>query len=449
MDVDQVDVVVVGAGLSGLVAARDLERAGYRVRVLEAGDRIGGKILTRYDGAAELDLGAHWVGPGQDRVLRLGDDLGLTRVRHPRPGLRRHDVIVDGGRAHTAVLGVPVRGGLGLADAAAGMLRLELLARTARRPRRLAADASARELFERCFRSGFGRRAGEAAVGLLTGVRPAEITASQALRIAHHSGGVARMLLFAGGAQDSCYAEGAGRLVDGVAAQLSAPVRLNAPVTEIADDGAQVRVRCADGHDLRCARVVVAAPPPQAGGIRFTPDLDEVRRRAFSGARMGRYTKTVLVYDEPWWRDRGRTGTVLFTAGTEVQMIVDASPASAKEGVLAAFSVGHGADLLAALPEPDRTAAVRRAIADGLGPAPEPLSVHELAWENEPFIHGAPLSVYAPGADADAARLALPHGRVHWAGTDTSTEWTGYMEGAVRAAHRAVAEIRAAEPLAH
>ena len=75
---EQVDVVVVGAGLAGLIAARDLLAAGVSVLVLEARGRVGGRLLNHtLEGGAVVEVGGQWVGPTQDRVLALADELGV------------------------------------------------------------------------------------------------------------------------------------------------------------------------------------------------------------------------------------------------------------------------------------------------------------------------------------------------------------------------------------
>ncbi|GAC68681.1 putative flavin-containing amine oxidase [Gordonia soli NBRC 108243] len=348
-------------------------------------------------------------------------------------------MVVDGDDVHAALWGMPVRGGLGLLDSARGLAKLELYARARRVPAWITPQTSAEELMHSLFRSDFGRRAGEASIGLLAGVTPAEFTAGQFLDYVRAAGSVFKLLTFAGGAQDSYFEQGAGAIADGLAEAFTGTIHTDAPVTEIRDTGTNVEVIAGD-RVVECRRVVVAAPPPQVADIAFTPTLDDYRARLYAGAHMGRYTKIAVIYRTPWWRDRRRTGTVIVNAGSEIQMIVDATPHRAEHAALAAFSTGRGADLLAARDEADRAAVVVDAIESALGPAPEaPELVREQAWASEPHLRGAPAAVFAENPDLE--RLRRNHGRVHWAGTDLALAWRGYMDGAVGAGRAAADEV--------
>lgn len=432
------DVVVVGAGLSGLAAAADLERAGLQVTVLEAATRLGGKVSTVEVDGVPIDLGGHWVGSTQSEVMDLGKRLGLHLVRHPQPSLRRRDVFVDGSRRHRTLLGIPLGSPLGLLDLGQATLRLGWLTRRGVTPDWLSPSARADVLADRLLLTEFGRRSAETVLALTAGIQLAEVNAHELLGFLHSAGGIGELVGFAGSAQDSSYVEGAGALVAGLSASLTGDIRTGAAVTAVDDDGDRVRVVARDGV-VDCRRVVMAVPFIQNNGVRFTPDLEANRSRLLAQAVMGRYTKTVVTYPAPWWRTRDLTGTAVINGG-DVQMITDATPHTSRIGCLAVFSTGAGADRLAVRSPEERTHEVLSAIEVAFGPSPrKPNEVIETAWATEPFLHGAPSVLF--GEKVDRSAIRRPHGRVHWAGGDLSDRWAGYMDGALRSGRRAASEI--------
>jgi monoamine oxidase len=439
-----VDVVVVGAGLSGLIAARALSRSGLSVRVLEARDRVGGKMLTADLAGCPVDLGAHWVGPSQRRILALLEELGIETERQHLAG--RHSLLL-GGRRHAFRGTAPLVSPFAAAETAWRVVQLEL------RRRRIDAEApwsspgaagldglTLGDWMQRV-RSRPARFALDIVARTVFGAEPSELSLLFFLWYVQAAGGLLPLTGFHGGAQDSRLTGGAQQVCERLADALGDAVTLGAAVSAVRWTADAVHV-AAGGHEIAASRAVVALAPPLMDTIVFDPPLPAARRGLVERTWMGAYTKGVAVYERAWWRDRGLSG-LAYAGDGPVQMVVDDSPPQGEPGVLVGFSAGAPARELARLDEAGRRAAmgaaIGRAVADD---APEPSAYRELAWADEPWSRGAPLGLMGPGTLSELGpALRPPVGPIHWAGTDTATEWPGYLDGAIQAGERAAGEI--------
>ncbi|MFF0493989.1 flavin monoamine oxidase family protein [Nocardia sp. NPDC004068] len=445
------DVVVIGAGISGLTAARRLAQAGRSVVVLEAGDRVGGRTMNLdvADGVV-TEGGGQWVGPGQDRVLALLGELGL----------RTFETYVDGksiyhrrGRSKRYDGTIPPLSPLALADFAQLQLRLERMARTvpldapwtARRARTWdattfghwldanAMTAEAREMF---------------AIGFSVTNSEDPHSTSLLVQLARirGSGGIDHIVNVTGGAQESRVVGGTVRIAERLAEELGEAVLLDSPVFEIAQDADGVTVRSAR-RDVRADRVIVAMSPADAARIRVAPGLPAgramVQRRWSSGVE----SKLFAVYERPFWREEGLSGQAV-TDLPVARYVVDNSPPDGGVGILLTFLGTAHAGFGERWPDGilDDPAARRSAFLADLTVlfgerAANPVAYLEKDWTHEAWISGC-VGSRPPGSltqytDADRR----PVGRIHWAGTETATVNQGYLDGAVRAAERAVDEV--------
>lgn len=441
------DVIVVGAGLSGLRAAERLAAAGLSVRVLEARARIGGRLHTERVGRAPFDLGGQWIGPHQPRVHALVRELSLGIFDTHQRG----DAIlrVDG-RARRYAGTIPRLDPLSLLELQRTLSRIDR-ARRRLDPSRLgrvedrALDDGGETLASwqaRHVRRPAVRAVMNAAVRVVFGVEPRELPWSTFLFYAASGGGLMRLVEVEGGAQQTRFADGAQRLAFGLAERLGDAVRTGCPVRALEADGDRVTARLDDGR-LTARRAIVAVPPALARRLVLSPPLPADRRRLLDRSPTGATTKHLLLYERAFWRDAGLSGEAVCGDGP---IAVCFDNTNRDQPALLAFSVGQAARELSARPEAERRAAVRDALAALFGPdAAHPTHQVERDWAREPWSRGCPVGLPSSGVlAAHGAAMRAPAGPIHWAGTETAREHHGFMEGALEAAERAAAEVRAA-----
>lgn len=443
---DVVDVLIIGAGLAGLSAARVLARRGVRLRVLEARDRVGGRTLshtTRF--GDRVDLGAQWIGPTQDRISALVKEFGLTPFPQHEDGRK---VLSLGGRISTYRKAIPSLPLLGLLDLDRTIRRLEKMCRevpleaphTAARAAEW--DALTVEIWKRAHVRTRGARAlVDIAVEAVFAAEPAELSLLYFLYYLHAGGGLLRLSTIRDGAQETRLAEGTQEISLHLARALGDQVVLRAPVRALRQEADRVVVT-SDAGEYSARYVIVAVPPALAARIAYSPPLPAGRDQLMQRMPMGSVIKCIALYEEPFWRAQGYSGEALSDTGP-VRMVFDDSPADASHGALVAFVLARGVRTLGPSTPEERRQAVLAELARLLGPrAAQCADYVEQDWTAEEWSRGCYVGFMAPGVlSAYGQELARPCGRIHWAGTETATVWTGYMEGAIRSGERAAEEV--------
>lgn len=440
-----VDVAVVGAGLSGLSAARALADAGREVVVLEARDRVGGRLFnaTLADGVT-VDLGGQWVGSDHVRVQRLAGELGIEIFPQHGAGRNLFDV---GGKRRRYRGTIPRVDPRGLWDLFVVRRRLHRLARAigaeepwmAERATELDGESLA-EWCERNVRSKMARDLMGLAGRTVWGEAPEQLSMLHVLFYVAAAGSFDKLIDTEGGAQQDRLDGGAQLLPLGLAESLGERVRLGAPVRRISQDEDGVRI-AADGVEVEAGRAIVAAPPAIAAKIELDP-MPPGRPQLAERLRPGALTKCMALYEEPFWRADGLSGESVTDAGP-VTLTFDSSPRDGSAGVLLGFVGGPEARELAALPAAERRAPVLACFERLYGPrAAQPVEYAEQTWTEEEWSGGGPTSNFGPGGWTECGpALRKANGRLHWAGTETATVWSGYMEGALQAGERVAGEV--------
>jgi monoamine oxidase len=442
------DVAVVGAGIAGLVAARGLADAGKDVVVLEARDRVGGRVLNHELGdGVVVEVGGQWVGPGQLQMAKLAADLGLETFATFNTG---EHVLRFGTENARHRGGLPKLGPLVLADIAQSYARFDRLAEKVPLDAPWSAER-ADDLDDQTFETWITRNARTAKARSLLRLYARSVFAAEAsdfsllhaLFYTHSGGGVDVLSGTHNGAQQDRFVGGAQVVPLALAEKLGARVRLRAPVRRIEQHGDRVTV-LADGVLVTAAHAVVAVPPALAARIVYEPGLPGARDQLTQRMPMGSVIKCNVVYDRPFWRDEGLTGQAGGDGGP-VSITFDNSPPTGTPGVLVAFLEGAHARHLARAAPDERRRAVLASIADYFGPAAhDAVDYVELDWSEEPWTRGCYGAHCPPGVWTQYGRaLRAPIGRIHWAGTETATAWTGYMDGAAQSGDRVAAEILA------
>jgi monoamine oxidase len=441
------DVCVVGAGYAGLTAAWRLSQGGKSVVILEARDRVGGRIWTHHlsDGAP-VDRGGAWLAPKHDAILGLAREVGVSTYRTWVKGAH---LLIGEGRTRRYTGLIPKISPLAVVTIALAQAKLDRMAKhvpveapwTAKRATEWDSRSVAWWLERSGIRTALARDLFEMAVrGLFTGDLN-EVSFLHLLWLARSHGSINTLFSIEGGAQENMVAGGAGSIAQRVADALGDAVRLNAPVRAITQRENDVLVD-AGGLAVSARRAVVTVPPALALEIAFDPALPDDRLTLYRNAVAGPETKTLVVYDEPFWRADGFSGQSA-EPGSVAEVTLDASPLSGLPGVIASFTFGPVAERLDALEESQRRRLVLDALTARFGRrAGSPSEFIETAWWNDVWTRGCSMAHLPPGILTRYGWLLRdPLGRVHWAGTETSTTSHGAIDGAVRSGERAAAEI--------
>ena len=455
------DVIVVGGGFAGLTAARQIVKAGKSVLVVEARDRVGGRVWNHELGGGDIsERGGTFVGPTQDRVLALADAYNVDKFDTYNTG---NNVYVDSNGSRSEY---PSNGPTGTAPADPAILAdLALVVQNMDdMSKQVPVDApwqsaSAAEwdgktletyINEQSKNDAF-KKLVPAATRPIFGAEPRELSLLFTLFYIASSGNEKNPGTFernfntADGAQQWRLAGGTQTIAFRMAEQeLKRRIFLNRPVRRIVQSGGGVRV-ITDNLELRGKRVIVAIPPTLTARIDYDPLLGFQRDQLSQRLGQGALTKVAAVYDSPWWRAKGLNGTVV-SPNTYVSATFDDSPNRPNgPGVIFGFVGGDQCRRFAGLSASAQRDAVLKEFSTFFGAeAANAKDFFVTTWATEKWSRGCPVGICPPGLlYAYGDQLRQVQGRIHWAGTETSNYWNGYMDGAVRSGERAAAEALA------
>lgn len=455
-----VDVAIIGGGLSGLTAAHALLAAGKSVLVLEARERVGGKVLNQplKSRRGVTEVGAEFVGPTQDKILALIDELGLQTFETYDEG--NYLLWRDGKRTlygkNSWIDNLPPIGWLSILQLGIVQLRLDSWAAQLNvsapwdHPR-------AKDWDGQTFEQWVGRWAWLPGAKLMMdclarSVWGAETRDMSLLYVLHYLAGarnettrpnIDRLVGVKGGAQEMRVVGGTGLIPERLAERIGwENIFLSSAVEKVVQRGKGYDVVWESGV-VRADDVVVALPPPLIPQIAFEPELPERKRRLNEGMRMGAMGKAVAIFDKPFWRmDEALNGQVFPDQGI-IGLTFDNSPEDASFGAMLGFFQGDQMRQVDKMPpEAIRTAALGE-FTRYFGP--KAMNVTEFVlqrWGIEPYLLGGPTAIFPPGVLAEyGTALREPVGRIYFAGTETSDYWMGYMDGAVRSGQRVASNI--------
>jgi monoamine oxidase len=443
----EADVCVIGAGFAGLTAGRRLAQAGRSVIVVEARDRVGGRVWTRRSAAGvAIDMGGTFVGPQHDRVHALADEVGVSTFATHTAG---DTILATGGRVRRYRGDVPRINPLGLVSAGQAIARLDAMARKVpvdapwEAPK--AASWDARTIRSWLTASNVPTRTArdllETTVRALFCCDLSEVSLLNLLFLIRSAGGLGPLMTIEGGYQQDQFVGGAQSVADAMAADLGDSLVLDAPVHAVSQRGDAVEVT-SRAAIVKARDVVISIPPALASRLSFDPPLPADRALLLHQLPAGTEIKAVAVYDEAFWRDDGLSGASVAT-DAPFEVTLDTSPPSGEAGVIACYASGPKARQLAALRAEDRRAIVADLLRTRFGArASSPIELLEQHWADEEWTRGCSMAHFGPGVLTQYGRLLRePVGRIHWAGTETAGTSYGAIDGAVRSGERVAAEI--------
>lgn len=453
------DVLIVGAGMAGLTAAHELARAGKRVCLLEARNRVGGRLKTAVLSDGQwIELGGQWIGPGQDRSYALVESLGLTTIPTYNTG---HTLVKLGNRltrmgSHRNA--VPRLNPFALADLARGLHRFRRLSRSiiAEQPWLTPnAERLDHETFDTWIRRNLKTRAGrtyfQIATEAIFAAEPGDMSTLHAAFYTSSGHDLETLMAVDQGAQQDRINGGSAQLAERLAARCSregVDIRLGEPVDRVTyageHDGIHVTATTRNGMRVVASRAIIAIPPVLTARIQFHPTLPGWRDQLTQRMPMGTVIKTFCVYDRPFWRDNGLNGQVGSDTGP-VKVTFDSTPPGYERGILLGFIEGHEARAWALKHPDERRHAVIECHARTFGDqARHVIEYVEHNWADEAYTRGCYGAHFTPGTWTSFGRqLAVPVGPIYWAGTENSPVWNGYIEGALHSGTATAADVLA------
>ncbi|OGT41392.1 MAG: hypothetical protein A3F13_05295 [Gammaproteobacteria bacterium RIFCSPHIGHO2_12_FULL_40_19] len=449
-----VDVIVVGAGIAGLVAARQLIKANVSVVVLEARDRVGGRVFRKPTiENGWVDLGAQWVGKTQDRILSLTDELGLKRFEwYPESSQDTKEVFYWNGTrmVHTGDLFDPAKAvSVGssftqsdIQDLARALKKADSISKTV--PSDAPWDAPNAEALD--------------SMTLQTWLEQntSSPLARQLFTLFHPidqedpPGGTSALYAFWIGSTSPksetpekwLFYGGAGQVPERMAKEIGNRIVVKARVHSIKQDEEGVTVETPIGS-YRGRYVIVAIPPHLAGQIFYDPPLPVARMQLTQRVPFGTAIKFIAVYPEAFWRSERLSGGL--GDYPTIAYVADSGPPGGRPGILVAFAKSTAVELSLEEKSPAaRRDAVLKDIVTTFGPrAANPTQFFVQDWNADPFTAGAATFFTPPYVLATPYGRALrpPIGRIYWAGTETATKWMGFMDGAVRSGETAAQAV--------
>uniref|UniRef100_A0AAQ4PT10 Amine oxidase n=1 Tax=Gasterosteus aculeatus aculeatus TaxID=481459 RepID=A0AAQ4PT10_GASAC len=436
---------------AGLSAAKLLKANGLRPVVLEARDRVGGRTFTvRNKETKWVDLGGAYVGPTQNRILRLAKEYGIETYKVNEQESLVHYV---NGKSY------PFRGSFPPMWNPIVLLDFNNLWRTMdemgkeipreapwRAPHAEEWDKmTMEELFAKLCWTRTARHFAKLFVNVNVTSEPHEVSALWFLWYVKQCGGTMRIFSTTNGGQERKFVGGSGQISEYMAEELGERVKLESPVCRIDQSGDAVVVETLDKQTYTAKYVILATPPGLNLKMHFSPELPPLRNQLIHRVPMGSVIKCMVYYKENFWRKKGYCGTmVIEEEDAPISLTLDDTKPDGAVPAIMGFILARKCRKLSGLTKEERLKKICEIYSRVLGSeeALHPVHYEEKNWCEEEYSGGCYTAYFPPGILTQYGKvLREPVGKLYFAGTETSTEWSGYMEGAVQAGERAAREV--------
>ncbi|MHA7130085.1 flavin monoamine oxidase family protein [Algoriphagus namhaensis] len=441
------EVVIVGAGFSGIAAAKKLHEAGLDFIVLEARDRLGGRVYTKsLSQNLYLDLGGQWIGPTQERMYALCEELGVGYFETYNEGKNILDLK---GKIRTYSGVIPKMDPVSLINLDWIIRKLESLA--SQIPIENPWTHPKSDEFDSVTLGYFIKKNAKTAscyevikVGCETifASELDEISLLHALFYIKSGTSLDCLINVKDGAQQHRIEGGMQTLAEKMAAPFRERIQFSTSVSsvEYQEDGVTVSGK---GFEIQAKKLILAVPPPLLAQIQFNPPLPLAKRQLLDRYAMGLVVKCFMIYDRPFWREDKFSGQAVADDSSPFQTLFDCSPKNASHGIILGFSIGDRARQLMTLPEESRAEEMKQVLTRYFGTrAKDSTHYQDYCMSDEQWSKGCYAGLMPTGAWTgfrDAYRT--PMDPLYFAGTEAATRWHGYIEGAVLAGEKAASAI--------
>lgn len=452
------DVVVVGGGAAGLTAAYRLLQAdpSLSLVLLEARDRVGGRTLTLDvdvgDGKTDkFDLGGQWVASNQHHVINMLEELGLKIYPQYTQGTK---VMQVGDNKIRTSLGLRGRIELQLflwkvdrlaakvpiTDPYSSQYAAQLDGETVDTfMRKSISSKAAMEVIDISCKAAFGTDATRMSVMFF-------------LACVNAAGGIMKILGSEKDTAQEARVEGGTQQISELLVEKigKSNVVLSHPVCEVKQTKECVELITDNGSSFTAKRVILSVPPNLLAKMKFDPPLPPYKRLIYENLPIGHLTKFIVTYKKAFWRENGYSGEIVSNGGeTEVAgmsrgPLTASCDATTNTGTpaIVGFIAGRQGVEWNTKTESERKTAVVEGLVSALGSqALDFVSYTEKVWSDEPYTGGCPSVFGVPGTMYAFPHLRLPFDKLHFAGTETATAWTGFITGAIQSGERAAKEV--------
>lgn len=450
---DKAKVIVIGAGVSGLSTAKLLHEAGVDVIVLEARDRVGGRTLTKQDPKVKyVDLGGAYLGPTQNHLLRLVKELGIQHYKvNEEEDIIHYD---HGSRLRFRGGGLPkYRNPFVTMDVNNFFRKMDQMGEL------IPADAPwncvhAKEWDQMTYKEFMDQNCytetckglAKLFLNICITSEPYESSLLWVLWYVKQCGGTRPIISTSNGGQERKFVGGSQNISIKMAERLGDRVFLEKPVTSISQNETGVTIGTLDGSSFSAEYVILALPPAMQMRFHYSPPLPPHRNQLIQRMPMGTVIKCMIYYSSNFWRKNGFCGSMIIEGDNKHPMIFtldDTKPDGTIPAIVGFICADKCRSLMDKTKEErlDLLASSFKEVLQ-LEEALHPIHYEEHVWSAEQYSGGCYTAMCPPGLLSNYGKyLREPIGRMYFAGTETASSWSGYLEGAIQAGERAAREV--------